>query len=155
MFSFLCYIIELQAFRVTRVSRHNKLGACFMLLLLLTLPPGAAHATGSAVASPCTCFGPQASADGHAAVVERLLQAGAPVNAADNGGVTPLMLASHEGHLAVVHQLLDAGALANATNDGNDTALHIAAWRGKADVCAALIAAGAAIGAETTMASVP
>ena len=42
--------------------------------------------------------------------LERLLQQGAPLNAADAAGRTPLILAVMQGHTAVVQRLLAAGA---------------------------------------------
>lgn len=42
--------------------------------------------------------------------LERLLQQGAPLNAADAAGRTPLVLAVMQGHTAVVQRLLAAGA---------------------------------------------
>jgi ankyrin repeat protein len=42
--------------------------------------------------------------------LERLLRQGAPLNAADSAGRTPLILAVMQGHTAVVQRLLAAGA---------------------------------------------
>jgi ankyrin repeat protein len=42
--------------------------------------------------------------------LDRLLQQGAPLNAADAAGRTPLILAVMQGHTAVVQRLLTAGA---------------------------------------------
>ena len=47
---------------------------------------------------------------GRLELLERLLQQGAPVNAADPAGRTPLVLAVMQGHTAVVQRLLAAGA---------------------------------------------
>lgn len=47
---------------------------------------------------------------GRLELIERLLQQGAPVNAADAAGRTPLVLAVMQGHTAVVQRLLAAGA---------------------------------------------
>lgn len=47
---------------------------------------------------------------GRLELLERLLQQGAPVNAADTAGRTPLILAVMQGHTAVVQRLLAAGA---------------------------------------------
>ncbi|WP_431095726.1 ankyrin repeat domain-containing protein [Polaromonas aquatica] len=47
---------------------------------------------------------------GRLELLERLLQQGAPVNAADTAGRTPLVLAVMQGHTAVVQRLLAAGA---------------------------------------------
>lgn len=47
---------------------------------------------------------------GRLELLERLLQQGAPVNAADTAGRTPLILAVMQGHTAVVQRLLTAGA---------------------------------------------
>lgn len=52
----------------------------------------------------------QAARTGDLQQLERLLQQGAPVNAADSAGRTPLILAVMQGHTAVVQRLLAAGA---------------------------------------------
>ena len=81
-----------------------------------------------------------ASGGGHLEVVERLLAAGADVNAAAafDGGPTALQAASEGGYLDVVERLLAAGADANAAAAGSGlTALQAASgavtsrsWRG-------------------------
>jgi hypothetical protein len=52
----------------------------------------------------------QSARTGNLQQLERLLQQGAPVNAADSAGRTPLVLAVMQGHTAVVQRLLAAGA---------------------------------------------
>jgi hypothetical protein len=52
----------------------------------------------------------EAARTGRLAEMERLLQQGAPINAADNAGRTALMLAVIHGHTAVVQRLLALGA---------------------------------------------
>lgn len=57
--------------------------------------------------------------------VERLLQQGAALNAADAAGRTPLMLAAMQGHTAVVQRLLAAGANTALTDhDGLNAQQH-------------------------------
>jgi len=57
--------------------------------------------------------------------VERLLQQGAALNAADAAGRTPLVLAAMQGHTAVVQRLLAAGAnKALIDNDGLNALQH-------------------------------
>ena len=47
---------------------------------------------------------------GHVEVVDMLLNAGASVDHAGKGGVTPVLIASYEGHDNVVDILVNAGA---------------------------------------------
>ncbi|KAG9398482.1 hypothetical protein AC1031_014535 [Aphanomyces cochlioides] len=47
---------------------------------------------------------------GHLPVVQELLEHGAPTNASDNNGKTPLFKAAEANHEQVVRALLDAGA---------------------------------------------
>jgi len=83
-----------------------------------------------------------ASTEGHATLVETLLDAGSHVDGANPEGRTPLQLASLAGHLSVVNCLLQrrADVTCSAGDDGR-TALHRAASRGHAEVVAALLAA--------------
>ena len=91
-----------------------------------------------------------ASLHGRAAVVERLLAAGADVNGRHTtflGGkhrvtCTPLMMAAWGGHAEIIERLLAAGADAGATDSDGRTAL---AWM-KLDESANTDAARAALG---------
>ncbi|MBI5005890.1 MAG: ankyrin repeat domain-containing protein [Nitrosomonadales bacterium] len=87
---------------------------------------------------------------GDTAAVQRMLVAGADVNARDESGATLLMLAAHAGDLDMVGMLLGRGADVNATDNAGWGALMKACYnpelkRGFAEVVQALIAAGANI----------
>ncbi|KAI6765005.1 hypothetical protein HG531_012104 [Fusarium graminearum] len=89
-----------------------------------------------------------AAQNGHKAVVELLLAAGADANAAaaSKYGRTALQAAAKGGHLEVIKKLLAAGADVNAAAlqaaawGGH---LELAAWRGHLEVVKKLLAAGA------------
>ena len=85
-----------------------------------------------------------AASEGHAAVVELLLGAGASLDLTVNGA-TALWYAAQEGHTGIVQLFLDAGANPEGGRlSGNGTtALHVAARGGYEDVACLLIAAGA------------
>ncbi|KAK4172309.1 hypothetical protein QBC36DRAFT_294484 [Triangularia setosa] len=91
-----------------------------------------------------------ASRGGHLQVVDRLLSAGADVNAAaaDEYGRTALQAASQGGHLQVVDRLLSAGADVNAAAgfDGR-TALQAASQGGHLQVVDRLLSTGADVNA--------
>ncbi|KAK4164976.1 ankyrin repeat-containing protein [Cladorrhinum sp. PSN259] len=92
-----------------------------------------------------------ASKDGHLAVVERLLIAGANVNADPaKYGRTALQAASEGGHLAVIERLLTAGANVNAdpTKANGRTALQAASEGGHLAVVERLLTAGANVNAD-------
>ena len=95
-----------------------------------------------------------ASEGGHMQVVERLLKAGADVNAAStaNRGRTPLQAALEGGHMQVVDQLLNAGADVNAAAaefEGR-TALQAASEGGHVQVIERLLDAGADVNAAAS-----
>jgi len=62
------------------------------------------------------------------------VDAGANVDARNNGNGTALMYASYDGHASVVRMLLDAGADVDARNVDNGTALMHASQNGHASV---------------------
>jgi ankyrin repeat domain-containing protein 50 len=89
-----------------------------------------------------------ASCNGHAAVVRRLLQTGAKVDARAQGDEcdeTALVGASTRGHLAVVKLLLDADAEIEATNYWDHSSLFAASAKGHATVVKHLLDTGAQV----------
>jgi ankyrin repeat protein len=80
---------------------------------------------------------------GYTDIAQELIDKGANADyGADQGVVTPLMVASLNGAGSTVELLLRSGANVNA-RAGNTTALTEATRRGYADVIALLLAAGA------------
>ena len=91
-----------------------------------------------------------ASSRGHAAVVARLLEAGAKPAVATSTGVQPLHLAAQSGSAEAVNALLAKGADVNARDDVyGRTPLVFAASEGRVDAIKALIAKGADVRAAT------
>ncbi|KAI4183453.1 MAG: hypothetical protein LQ346_006330 [Caloplaca aetnensis] len=92
-----------------------------------------------------------AAKGGHLAIVERLLQAKANVNAAPYF-MTALQVAAEKGYLAVVERLLQAKADVNAPPAHNDgrTALQAAAKWGHLNVVERLLQAKADVNASST-----
>lgn len=82
-----------------------------------------------------------AAANGHGAVVDELLQAGAVVDLAC-GGNTAMGAAVTNGHVDVVKRLIVAGADVSAKGAGGWTYLMQAAIAAEADVIPVLVAAG-------------
>lgn len=85
-----------------------------------------------------------AAENGHAAIVQQLLAAGAEVDKATVTTPPALHLAASRGHVAMVKQLLDAGAALDGTGKGS-TPLLWAASGGQAAVVQQLLDAGAAV----------
>ena len=85
--------------------------------------------------------------------VDALLRAGAPVDAVDAGGWTPLARAAAAGHTAVVARLLEAGADPGAGGGkaGGDAAIpaELAARGGHAGALALLLGAAPSAGASS------
>ena len=88
-----------------------------------------------------------ASFDGRDAVVERLLAAGANIDALIHNGATPLYVACQNGHLEVVERLLAAGANIEAQTIEGAAPLFMACQEGHQEVLERLLAAGAKIDA--------
>ncbi|MBM4188873.1 MAG: hypothetical protein FJ206_16330 [Gemmatimonadetes bacterium] len=85
------------------------------------------------------------------ALVRRLLQQGADVNAAQPDGMTALHWAASHDDDGLIETLIAAGARLEATTrNGSYTALHLAARHGAAKAAAALLAHGAAPNPRTT-----
>ena len=84
-----------------------------------------------------------ASANGHLAVVEALVRAGADKEAKDLNGCTPLIIASDNGRLTVVEALVRAGADKEAKDKNGYTPLLSASTYGRLTVVEVLIRAGA------------
>ena len=84
---------------------------------------------------------------GDGAEVQRLLADGAPINAADEAGVTALMQAAAGGHADVVQMLVDSGADINVYSRAGDNALLLAQKHGHGEVATLLLAAGADVNA--------
>lgn len=82
-----------------------------------------------------------AAHEGHADVVQVLLDAGGGVDAASPTGWTALMCAAGQGHREVAHALLRAGADATLRNAQGRTAMAVAQQRGHASVARSLLVA--------------
>jgi ankyrin repeat protein len=83
-----------------------------------------------------------ASRNGHTAVIEALLGAGADVNALEGTHSTALMYAAYNGHLESVELLINQGAELNIRDDGEHTALYWATIQNHTDIAALIAAAG-------------
>jgi len=97
-----------------------------------------------------------ASRNGHAAIVETLLNAGADPNLTTSTGATPLMLAAASGSEEAVRLLLGRGAAVDAKESKRgETALMFAAASNRAEVAALLLANGADPALTTNLLDAP
>lgn len=90
---------------------------------------------------PVTLFG--AAKDNDVALLQRLLAAGADLDARDHRGYSPLMLAAYSGNGEAFDCLLAAGADVNSADDGGNSVLMGACFKGHLDIIHKLLAAGA------------
>lgn len=80
---------------------------------------------------------------GDAEMLASYVDAGLPVDLANEAGDTLLMLSAYHGHLASVQVLLKRGADANKANDRGQTPLAGAVFKNEPDIARALLNAGA------------
>ncbi len=84
---------------------------------------------------------------GDAALVRRLLKAGASPSRANDYGATPLSEAAVVGNVDVIRSLLDAGAAVDERNADGQTALMVVARTGNVEAARLLIKRGADVNA--------
>jgi ankyrin repeat protein len=94
------------------------------------------------------------ASNGHLAVAEVLIGAGAEVNASEPYVGTALHAACRAGDLAMIRLLLDRGADIEATSD-TGTALHIACGLGNMELIDELLARGADLKARNKSGETP
>ncbi|KAI8989477.1 26S proteasome non-ATPase regulatory subunit 10-like protein [Pilobolus umbonatus] len=80
-----------------------------------------------------------ASSGGHVDIVVYLLNKGVSINAQDDAGWTPLMIAVSAGHTDVVRTLLEKGADVSLENQIGQSALHYAASKNRTEICRLLL----------------
>lgn len=84
-----------------------------------------------------------AARKGDVEMLEPMLQAGMPVNLADEKGNSLLMLASYHGNLEATRLLLERGADPEKRNLRNQTPIAGVAFKGNLEVMKLLVAGGA------------
>jgi hypothetical protein len=84
-----------------------------------------------------------AARSGDARMLADYIDAGLPVDLANDSGDTLLMLSAYHGHLAAVQVLLERGADPNRANDRGQTPLAGAVFKSQPEIAGALMAAGA------------
>jgi len=85
------------------------------------------------------------ASQGNQQETQRLLDAGAKPNVADERGWTALMMATLHGHTSVVRLLLKKGADVNLSNSTGGTALMMAALQGQDNILQLLLENGAGV----------
>src|ERR1700730_36256 len=85
---------------------------------------------------------------GQTAIVQQLIAGGADVNAPDDTGMTPLMVAASQGQTAIARMLIAAHADVDAAGDDRTTALMRAASANRGDTLRLLVASGANVHAR-------
>jgi ankyrin repeat protein len=95
-----------------------------------------------------------AAAEGHLLRVEALLRQDVAVQAADERGMTPILLAAKHGHRDVAARLLEQGALVNHPRRDGVTPLLLAVQGGHRDTVALLLEKGADLRAQVPIGGV-
>ena len=91
-----------------------------------------------------TARGPTAAArSGNRFLGEALLEAGASVDACNDAGETPLLVAARAGNNDFVRMLVEHNAGVNTADNLQHTALYYAGERGFTEIVELLLAAGA------------
>ncbi len=85
---------------------------------------------------------------GETAALEAMVNAGLPVNLADTGRNTLLMLACYHGHLETARMLLARGADVDRRNSRNQTPLGGVAFKGFPEIARLLLEHGASVEAD-------
>ncbi len=80
---------------------------------------------------------------GNVADIQKLLDAGAPVNVRDARGRNAVLAATQRGHTEAARLLIARGADVNAQDDIRDSAFLLAGARGHTEIVRATLAAGA------------
>ncbi|MEV0087279.1 ankyrin repeat domain-containing protein [Saccharopolyspora sp. NPDC003752] len=87
--------------------------------------------------------------EGETAQLAEFVDHGLPVDVADQGGNTLLMLAAYHGHAGTVRALLDRGANPDLRNERDQAPIAGALFKGADEVVAVLREAGADLDAGT------
>ncbi|MBN2319835.1 MAG: ankyrin repeat domain-containing protein, partial [Acidobacteria bacterium] len=106
---------------MSRKMRNYEYLLAFILMIIAAGLGSSISIAGEQV-DPVT----ESALSGDIALVRRLLEAGADVNAASKSGMTPLHAASLKGHTEIVKLLLEAAAKVNAKDKDDTTALILA-----------------------------
>jgi ankyrin repeat protein len=96
-----------------------------------------------------------AAESGNVQEVDRLLDAGADVDARDNQGETPLFSAAFSGSREIAESLIAHGADINAMDREGSTPLHKAAYQSRRELVELLIRKGARVNAGTREGATP
>jgi ankyrin repeat protein len=92
---------------------------------------------------------------GDVATIRQRLDAGEPVDARDERGMTPLHLAAMKGHINAASMLLDHGADPNARAEGDMTPLHFAAMLAHPEMAGLLVRRGSRTNSLNTSGLMP
>ena len=93
--------------------------------------------------------------NGNVETAKCLIEKGAEVNAKDNDGWTPLIMAARSGHIETAKFFVDNGAEVNAKDNDGWTSLIWAVWFGHTETAKLLIENGAEVNAKDNFGRTP